>query len=123
MISLGRSLIAAMNGKNITVRRSSTAGEYVDGVFEPEATTTVVIFGSIQPLSGKELVRLAEGDRTRQRLKVYSADRSLTSRDIVLTEADVLIIDGEDFQVEVVEKWPDYYKLQVVKLNITGEEA
>lgn len=123
MISLGRSLIAALGGKNITVKRASIAGDYVNGVFVPQEPTTAVIFGSIQPLGSKEIVRLPEGDRTRQRLKVYSSDKALISRDIVLKLADVLVIDCEDFQVEAIEKWPDFYKLQVVKINITGEEA
>ena len=121
-IRLGRSLISSLNGVDIKVTRQNVGGSYVDGLWVPAPAVEVSILGSIQPLGGKDIVRIPEGDRTRQRLKVYSSDKALISRDIILKEADELCIGCDKFQVESVEYWPEFYKLIVVKMNITGEE-
>ena len=102
-ISLGRSLIASMNGKNYTLKRknpgSYVAGKWVDG----SNISGLVAFASIQPLSGKEMVRIPEGDRNRERKVAYSADELRVADPSGKYKADILTVDGQDFQVESVE--------------------
>lgn len=42
-------------------------GEYQDGMSEP-----ITIYGSVQPVSGQELMVLPEGLRTRETVKIYT---------------------------------------------------
>lgn len=116
-ISLGRSLIASMNGKNYTLKRknagSYVAGKWVDGTLIP----SLVAFASIQPMTGKEMVRIPEGDRNRERKVAYSADLLKVAEPTSGTKADIVTVDGQDFEVESVEPWTDYWKAVIVKVN------
>jgi len=69
----------------ITVTRQSP-GSYVSGRFVPAAASTESAAGSIQPLSGHDLLQLPEGDRQRGAHKIYTA-YALENGDIV-TRAD-----------------------------------
>lgn len=81
----------------------------------PEEPLTA--FASVQPLTGRELDRLPEGDRNKERLKLYSADPLFTKEQSVTKEADILTIAGEQWEVESVQRWTDYWKCTVVKLS------
>jgi len=114
MISLGRDLIASMNGQNYSTKRVATGSYNSAGVYVPGTSSTINVFASVQPLGGKDLVRIPEGDRTRQRHKLYSADLMQSNNETTGATADIVTIDGGTFQVESVEKWTDYYKVIVV---------
>lgn len=116
-ISLGRSLIASMNGKNYNVTRRNP-GSYVNGKWvEGSLITPLVAFASIQPMTGREMMRIPEGDRNRERKIAYSADLLKVAEPTAKTKADILNVDGQDFQVESVEPWTDYWKAVIVKVN------
>lgn len=114
-----RSLIQSMGGKTFPVRRYS-AGAYVNGMWQ-ETLTLSSVFGSAQPLTGLEIVRIPEGDRERERLKIYSADELRASKSGV-GRADEVVIEGDIFQVERVERWANYWKAFVVKREDEPEE-
>lgn len=116
MISLGRDLIASLNGTTLTFKRKAK-GSYVRGLWVDGDEEEVSIFASVQPLGGKDLMRIPEGDRTRKRLKLYSADEALISLRVDLIESDVIPYDGSSYQVESVEKWPSYWKIIVAEVN------
>jgi hypothetical protein len=86
-----------LNVEAITVTRSAQ-GSYVSGRFVPGAPTVTTAAGNVQPLSGKELLLLPEGERQRQVVKIYTGF-ALESGDIV-TRAD-----GIQYDVQAVENW------------------
>lgn len=116
-VSLGRDLIASMNGQQLTVRRYAP-GSYVAGKYVPGATSAPACLASVQPLSGNEIVRIPEGDRQRERKKLYAADLLQISNEAVMQKADeILGLEGRDWQVESVQKWTDYWKCIIVAIE------
>jgi hypothetical protein len=77
----------------------------------------ITIIGSLQPLSGDEIVRIPEGDRTRERRKIYSLGLLKTEDESNEGKADLVIIDGLKWQVERVEAWPSFWKAFLVRLE------
>lgn len=49
-----------------------TSGSYVEGVWTPAAPSTFDIEGSLQPLNGRELLLLPEGERSKGSWKLYT---------------------------------------------------
>lgn len=74
-------------------------------------------FASKQPLAGHEIVRIPEGDRTRQRFKLYSADHLRVHDEATGAIADVVILPEGKFQVESVEPWTNFWKAIIVKIE------
>ena len=115
MISLGAELISEF-GETYQVRRTQM-GQYIEGVFQPGITELVTALASIQPMSMKEIMRIAEGDRNRERRVVYSADELRIQNEENKAPADVMLVDGQDWTVEKVEKWPNFWKAIIVTSN------
>lgn len=79
-------------------------GSYVDGVFFPDpAPTTVQVSAGAFPLSGRELLRLPEGLRTKELRQVFTVVELRNNAPGV--RPDVISIDGELWQVETVEDY------------------
>lgn len=78
-----------------TVQRAA-AGDYVDGRYVPGDNDELTVEASVQPISGRELQRLEEGERERITHKAYSTAE--------LMNGDVIEVDGDAFEVERVEK-------------------
>jgi hypothetical protein len=114
-LSLGRKLIASLNGQNYKVCRT-IGSNFVDGIYEPIQVETS-IFGTVQPVGGEDLVRIPEGDRKTDRLKIYTSDQLFTSSDSTSNAADIIIINEIQYQVESVERWPDYNKAVLVRFK------
>lgn len=85
----------------ITVTRAA-AGSYVSGRFVAgESTVYPDAAGNIQPMGGRELQQLPEGDREREPAKIYTAF-ALENKDIV-TRAS-----GKQYEVQAVEDWTKF---------------
>jgi len=101
-----------LDTEQITVSRAGQ-GSYVNGRFIPATSVETVAEGNIQPLNGKELLQLPEGDRERQTGKIYTA-YALENGDIV-TRAD-----GSRHEVQAVEDWTAFslahYKARLVRV-------
>jgi hypothetical protein len=97
----------------ITVTRTA-AGSYVSGRFVAGTSQDHPARGNIQPLTGLELLQLAEGDRQREVKKIYTAF-ALANGDVV-TRAD-----GTRFEVQAVEDWTAFhqphYKARLVRIE------
>lgn len=115
-IALGRSLIKSMAGKKYKVSRSR-GGEYVNGYWVESERDEVEILASIQPLSGKETLNIPEGDRNRERRKIYSADELRVGLQSNQADADIITIDDKQWEVETVEAWPQYWKCIIVTVE------
>ena len=89
-----------LDNEAITVTRTAE-GSYVSGRYVAGASEELEAAGNIQPLSGKELMQLAEGDRQREIQKIYTAF-SLQNGDVV-TRAD-----GIRYEVQAVEDWTSF---------------
>lgn len=112
-MSLGADIIRSMGGKPYQVTRSG-GGEYVKGEWVEIAQQTLQIVASIQPLSGREIERLPEGDRIRESKKGYFVEAVRPSSEITGAAADLVLIEGKQFQVYNVEPWPHYWKALLV---------
>ena len=97
----------------ITVTRAA-AGTYVLGRFVPGAAQVIDgQRGNIQPLTGKELQQLPEGDRQREAKKIYTA--------FALQNGDVVRAGGVDYEVQAVEDWTAFalphFKARLVRIE------
>ncbi len=99
----------------ITVTRTA-AGGYVNGRY---VAGTVQVFttprGNIQPLNGRELRKLSEGDREKDQQKIYTAFE-LKNSDVV-TRAD-----GTTYEVQAVKDWTGFHQAHY-QARLTGIEA
>ena len=72
------------------VTGAKSGGSYDnDGLWSPGATTSIEVLANVQPLNGKEILQLSEGDRTKQTLKIYS-DSAIPANAIVTRNYDGL---------------------------------
>jgi hypothetical protein len=97
-----------------TVTRTAT-GTKVKGRYTEGTPTTFEISAVVQPLGGRELLRLPEGEKTRERLVVFTTT-PLFSGDV----PDKLSIGADTWQVENVEDWQahgGFLKATVVKVT------
>jgi hypothetical protein len=77
-------------------------GEYVEGVYQEGATSSLTIQASVQPLSGRQLQALPEGRRNRESYRLFS-DQGLRPYDG--QNPDRVLIDGHEFEVFSVSPW------------------
>ena len=94
----------------------SSTGEWTDGT-----GTTSTISASWQPLNGRELAMLPEGERQRDQRKVYTLTALITSDPRTGLQADHLSLDGSTwYKVEQVEHERaviPHYKARVVRIQ------
>ena len=104
-----------------TVKRTGP-GSYDTGVFVPGAETTFDIVGSLQPLSGTELLMLTEGERRRARWKMYSFAELRIAELSEQTAADRVVVNGAELEVHSVAAYQncgalDHYKYVLVEVG------
>lgn len=92
------------------------------GIYVPGAPTDTVIQASVQPVNGKELQTLPEGERERDWLKVYTLATLKTTNQHDGTSADHIIIDAITYQVRQVWGWRaaspiPHFKAFIVRLQ------
>jgi hypothetical protein len=120
---MSASALIARFGKHVTLTRFS-AGTYSDGNFIDGSSTTSSIIMSCQPLNGRELLYLPEGQRTRQYLKAYTASEVRTTSQETSAKADQITYNGKQYEVQQVEYWEStgnsiqpYYKVLLAEMN------
>lgn len=107
-----RDSITAMATGTYTVTREPAgtyeAGRYVrlSAATPPIAPTTFDIVASIQPLRGRELADLPEGQRGDELRMIYTVTELRTRS--ASSESDVVTIDGEPWTVIRVERWQSF---------------
>lgn len=97
-----RDTIERFSTGTYTVRRAPPA-TFVSGRRAIGSSYEIQVVASVQPLTGRELMRLPEGERTRERMVVFTADALHTQSDD--HAGDEIIIDGDVWEVERVENW------------------
>jgi hypothetical protein len=97
------------------------SGGYVDGIYQEGSQSNFTITISIQPLQGRELELLPQGERTRRYCKGYTVTRLYTANESASTKADRVTYDGSLFEVQKSERWVDgdlwHYKVYLAEVN------
>lgn len=107
--------IARLGGDRFTVVRRRAGiferGRYVKDLSAPETFEAV---GSIQPLNGRELQFLPEGEKDREVRKLYTT----TALKIDEDEPDHVVYLGVEYEVTVDTDWKpqaNYFRYKLVK--------
>lgn len=99
----------------------SLGGYDGDGRYYPGTISTFNIQASVQPLKGRDLLRLPEGLRTEELVTIYTPTQLFTQG--ANQDPDVVTVAGLQYQVQTVEQWgPDgsYWKAIAAKLGRQG---
>lgn len=106
-------LINSFSTGTYAVTRTAAA-TLVKGKRVAGATSTVNIIASVQPASGRDLLRLPEGRRSVETRIVYTATQLFVGAQGAGFESDVVTIDGEKWEVQQVQSWesvdPTYWR-------------
>lgn len=105
-------------------RKRYAAGTWVAGGFVAGAATSSTIKASVQPATGRDLLRLNEGLRTRDVVKVFAALGDLrTADETAATPADRVVHLGEEYEVVEVEAWAMAQMPHVEALAVRADRA
>lgn len=103
-----------------TVERPQSGTHDEHGRWQEQPVQRFEAEGSIQAVSEKDLVEVEAGRRTKGMLRIYTVTKLYTASVDGKRQPDVVIIDGERWQVDVVKDWfstGGYYKAIVVKMG------
>lgn len=105
-MSAAGDLLAVLGTGTYTVTREA-AGSYgaADGEWDPGASTSFTLVGSLQPASGRDRKNLPEGMATGDVRVLYSETEVRTASDRTKIPADAVTVDGEVYEVVHVEPW------------------
>ena len=101
-----------LRNEAITITRYG-AVTYAKGRPIAGAATTFTGYANIQPLNGEELLQLAEGDRQKNSIKLYTDTIVLKNNDILTN------IDGKTFELQSVK---DYFSHIIPHCKAIGLE-
>lgn len=107
----------------VTLRRFVAQTIGTDGRPEAQAGTPTTILASVQPLNGKELALLPEGERQRDQKKIYTVSEIRTADQNTGIPADWIEFDGEVWEVHQVENERSvvpHYKGRIVRIQEAG---
>jgi hypothetical protein len=106
-VSLAGVVSSLSGGVVVTVARRAT-GSLAQGRYTPASPTTFTIPDAVvSPATGRDLLRLPEGVRTREVLAILSTVELRTANEHAATPADVVTYKGRAYEVQTVEDWTD----------------
>jgi hypothetical protein len=118
---IGSAQLIRMFGKPCTILRQCKEGTYINGRWTPtEAEKEIQIIASIQPMDGKTLQMLPEGERTAEMRKLFTTTKLLTVQEVGQKNADTILVDGCCWEVQRVEQWDPllgHYKAIISRMN------
>jgi hypothetical protein len=91
---------------DLTVNRRGL-GLTIKGRYFPAAITAIPFKGALVPVTGKDLLRLPEGLRTQEVIRIFSQQEIRTAREPSKNEADEIYYRGEFWEVQNVSDWTD----------------
>lgn len=109
-------VIASFNTGTYAVTRSAAAAAYTAGRYGAPSTSTLQVPACVQPIDGRDLQKLSEGERVREPKTIYSAVELKNTPGA----ADVISIDGDSYEVIKVQRWAElgnYWKCIALKLG------
>lgn len=110
----------------VLARPNSTGGQYIDGIWQESDSTVVNITANIQPVGYKETQMVAEADRSKKMVKVYS-HFPIYSEEENENGPDEFDWEGDRYRVMKVLNYSmgilDHYKaIGVMKEKLDSEE-
>lgn len=115
--------LIAKFGKTVTLIRTDV-GAYNGFRYEQGSLTETDIKMSIQPINGRELINLPEGQRARHYAKGYTDTLLYTAGDGDSKKADVIDDGSRVYEVQSVEFWESnantivpHYKVLLAELS------
>lgn len=96
-------------GEKLNVRRYGSV-DWVKGRPENQKCEEFCIVANVQPLTGKEVLKLEEGERTKDHLNLW------TKGDI--RKKDVVKRCNELYEVQNVEMWQSHRKARMVLIDV-----
>uniref|UniRef100_A0A6M3M0V9 Head-tail joining protein n=1 Tax=viral metagenome TaxID=1070528 RepID=A0A6M3M0V9_9ZZZZ len=109
-----------LGAQDVTLHRYGIGSRGTDGRFTRGAATVSTIQATVQPMNGKELSTLPEGDRTRRGIKLYTTTQLLTADQDAKRLSDRIIYQTETFEVRHVDQQPrviPHYRAYAVRLD------
>ena len=97
--------------ETLTVTRSETP-TYVDGKLVQGDTEEIEWIGNVQPLSGRDLMMVPEGDRFKEQYWLYSENLEMA-----LEVDDMVTREGKNFTVQNLEPWGSYSRARIMILD------
>lgn len=92
------------------------AGTWIDGFYTPGATSALTVTACVQPMTGRELMQVEEGLRTRELIVIHSIEPLQTVNEPGGYDADRVSFNGGTYEVHRVEAWPGGYRAIAVKV-------
>lgn len=99
------SLIASFATGTYTVKRRAAATVDRHGIKVPGTVTTFTVIASASPVKGLDLLELPELRRTEETRAFFTATQLLVGDQGGAYEADLVTIEGEDWEVQSAAKW------------------
>ena len=106
-----------MSTDTLTVTRETVETYDANGDLVPGVSSTFVIVAAVQPLTGNDLQPLPEGQHAENMRKLYTTTLLRTRG---AGPPDAVAIDGETWEVKIVERWKHrtgdiYYKVMIAR--------
>lgn len=109
MIKLqGRSQILQKDEKLAVIREGCV--KYIDGKPVKSDISNFTIVGNVQPMNGRDLLLVPEGDRFKEQYWLY------TTNPIQIN--DRILRCGVNFQTQSVEAWGTYAKARIMRVDV-----
>ncbi len=86
---------------------ASLTGGWINGAAIPNPPQALVVSATVQPLSGHDLLILPEGERTTERIWLYTDTELQTASGAQGTTPDVVTWRGIQYQVQRVDRWQE----------------
>ena len=116
----GRSQIINCDERLQARRDARTPGDdviYVDGKPVSRHAHAFEIICNVQPLSGRDLMLVPEGDRYSNSLWVY-----MQNGDVALDAGNLILREGIWYQVQSSENWGSYTRSRIMEVDV-GPQA
>lgn len=119
------SLIDSFKTDDVTVTTFGK-GNYEKGVFKQGDKHTSTVKAVVIPIRGRELLKLSEGQRSKEAITVYTKDKLCSIDDRNAKRPDHLEWRGHIFQVQMVEDRTEtdinHYKTVAVKIENQSDQ-
>jgi len=111
-------------GKDVTLRRQSGSGSIVDYEFNAAATADTIIKMFIHPASGKDLLILPEGERTKTVMIGYCYDPVYLASKSDQKNSDRIVDGSTIYEIKNIQFYEaqnlsiqPYYRCTLVEVN------
>ena len=115
-----RSIVSKIQNDAIDVLRFLPGNRDQNGVWVEPSQKTIPLMVNVQEASGSDLELLPEGYRSKRVILIFSENELKIVSQKDKTKADLILWDGETFQVEKLKNWQHitgHYEALAVRLD------